>query len=65
MEDKERNKDDLDAELNSQVNENTDIRQFTVRLEEVIQTTCRKYADKRIHQTQWQKDSQYPGGRKH
>jgi len=42
MEDKERNKDDLDAELNSQVNENTDIRQFTVRLEEVIQTTCRE-----------------------
>jgi hypothetical protein len=30
MEDKERNADEIVAELNSQVNENTDIRQFTV-----------------------------------
>jgi len=42
MEDKERNTDEIDIELNSQVNENTEIRQFTVKLEEVIQITCRE-----------------------
>jgi hypothetical protein len=42
MEDKERNTDEIDVELNSQVNENTEIRQFTVKLEEVIQITCRE-----------------------
>ena len=40
--DKERNTEELDVELNSQVNENRDIRLFTVKLEEVIQTTCRE-----------------------
>jgi len=42
MEDKERHTDKIDLELNSQVNENTDIRQFTVKLEDVIQTIRRE-----------------------
>jgi len=42
MEGKERNTDEIDEELISQVKESTDIGQFTVKLEEVIQTTCSK-----------------------
>jgi hypothetical protein len=40
MEDKEKTTDEIDEELSSQVNENTDIGQFTIKIEEVIQTTC-------------------------
>jgi hypothetical protein len=40
MEDTERNTNEIDEELSSQVKENTDIGQFTIKLEEVIQTTC-------------------------
>jgi len=40
MEEKERYTDEIDEELSSQVNENTDIGQFTVKLEKIILTTC-------------------------
>jgi hypothetical protein len=42
MENKERNTNEIDEELSNQVKENTDIGQFTIKLEEVIQTTCSK-----------------------
>jgi len=42
MEDKERNTSELDEELSSQAKEYTDIGQFTIKLEDVIQTTCSK-----------------------
>jgi len=40
MEDKERNTSEIDEELSSQAKEYTDIGQFRIKLEEVIQTTC-------------------------
>ena len=40
MEDKERNTCEIDEELSSQAKEYTDIGRFTIKLEEVIQTTC-------------------------
>jgi len=40
MEEKERNTSEIDEELSSQAKEYTDIGQFTIKLEEVIQTTC-------------------------
>jgi exonuclease III len=38
MGEKERTKNEIDEEMSRQVKENTDIQQFTVKLEEVIQT---------------------------
>jgi len=40
MEDKERNTDEISEELGKEVKERTDIGNFTVKLEEVIQSTC-------------------------
>ena len=40
MEDKERNTSEIDEELSSQAKDYTDIGQFTIKLEEVIQITC-------------------------
>ena len=40
MDDKVRSTDEIDEELSNQVKENTNIRKFTVTLEEAIQTTC-------------------------
>ena len=40
MEDKERNTSEIDEELSSQAKQYTDIGQFTIKVEEVIQTTC-------------------------
>jgi len=40
MEDKERSASEIDEELSSQAKEYTDIGHFTIKLEEVIQTTC-------------------------
>jgi hypothetical protein len=40
MEDKERNTNEIEEELSSQAKEDTDIGQFAIKLEEVIQTTC-------------------------
>jgi len=40
MEDKERNTSEIDEELSRQAKEDTDIGQFTIKLEEVLQTTC-------------------------
>jgi len=40
MEDKERNTREIDEELSSHAKEYTNIGQFTIKLEEVIQTTC-------------------------
>ena len=57
MEEKGRNTEEI--ELNSQVNESTDIRQFTVKLEEVIQTTYREICRQKVHQTQKQKERHY------
>ena len=39
LEDKERNRDDIDEDLSNQVKESTDVGYFTVKLVEVIQTT--------------------------
>ena len=50
MEEKERNTDEID-ELSSQVNENTDIGQFTVKLEKVIHTTCNEICRQKTQQT--------------
>ena len=40
MQDKERNTSEVDDELSSQAKEYTDIGQFTIKLEEVIQIIC-------------------------
>jgi hypothetical protein len=42
IEDKMRNTSEIDDELSSQAKEDTDIGQFAIKLEEVIQTTCRE-----------------------
>jgi len=51
MEGKERYRDEIDEELSSQVNENTDIGQFTVKLEKVILTTCNEICRQKTQQT--------------
>ena len=61
----ERNTVEIDVEPNSQVNEYTDIRQFTVKLEEVIQTTCREICREKNPPNTEAKERQSPGGRKH
>jgi len=42
MEDQEINTDEIEEELSNYVKESTDIGHFAVKLEEVIQTTCKE-----------------------
>ena len=60
MEEKERY---IDEELSSQVNENTDIGQFTVKLEKAIHTTCNEICRQKNPTNTEKKGRTVPGGR--